>query len=232
MRHGTPTANDALDVTAGLPDAVVFDLDGTLVDTESISDAVLTEVLGELGHEVTHEDLLDTRGRAFAWLREWMWERFEVEAKAYQALSRPAWERRLSAGVPTFPDARDLLDELGDLDIPLAVCTSSGRGHLDRVLHRLDLTDRFVATVSATDVTRHKPDPMPYAMAVDLLGMEPERCVAIEDTVIGVTAAAAAGLRVVGRPHPDMADLTGIAHLQVDHLDLAAVRDVMASAPT
>lgn len=211
-----------------LPDAVVFDLDGTLVDTESISEAVLTQVLGELGHVVTADDLVEVRGHAFAWMRGWLWERFRVDAQRYRALAGPAWKRHMATGVPTFPDARALLDELWDLRIPLAVCTSSGRGHLDEVLDQLGITHRFVATVSATEVSRHKPDPMPYARAVDLLGVAPAATVAIEDTVIGATAAAAAGLRVVGRSHHGMLDLAGVAHHQVDHLDLAAVQSVLA----
>lgn len=210
-----------------LPDAVVFDLDGTLVDTESISEQVLTEVLGGLGHEVTHDDLVQVRGRAFAWLQDWLWQRFEVDAEQYRALAGPAWARGMEHGIPTFADATGLLDDLTEAGVPMAVCTSSGRGHLDRVLEVLAWQTRFRATVSATDVARHKPDPMPYRLAIELLGTEAARSVAIEDTVVGATAAVAAGLRVIGRPHPEMADLSGIAHLQVDHLDLAALHAVL-----
>ncbi len=223
--HQDPPAG-ARDV-GPLPDAVVFDLDGTLVDTESISEAVLTEVLGELGHVVTPEDLAEQRGHAFAWMRGWLWDRFEVSEQDYRSLAGPAWDRGMADGVPTFDDARELLDQLTGLDVPLAVCTSSGRGHLDRVLELLGLEHRFVATVSATDVARHKPDPMPYARAVTLLDVAPDATVAIEDTLIGATAAAAAGLRVVGRSHPVSVDLSDAAHLQVDRLDLAAIQAVL-----
>lgn len=216
--------------TGRLPDAVVFDFDGTLVDTESMSDIVLTEVLADLGHEVAHADVLATRGRAFSWLEEWLWERWEIGADQYRALARPVWERQLDAGVPTFDDTMVLLDDLEALGVPMAVCTSSGRSHLDHILDRLGLADRFAVTVSASDVPRHKPDPMPYALAVELLGTPAARTVAIEDTVVGATSAVAAGLRVIGRPHPDMADLSGIAHMQVDHVDLQAVRAVVESS--
>lgn len=211
-----------------LPDAVVFDLDGTIVDTESISERVLAGVLGDLGHEVTRDDIVQVRGRAFSWLQGWLWERFEVDKEQYRTLAEPAWARGIQEyGLPTFPDAIGLLDDLTEAAVPLAVCTSSSRGHLDLVLETLELESRFSATVSATDVARHKPDPMPYRLAVELLGVAPGRSVAIEDTAVGATAAVRAGLRVIGRPHPEMADLSGIAHLQVDHLDLAAVQSVL-----
>lgn len=213
----------------GLPDAVVFDFDGTIVDTESMSNTVLTEVLAELGHEVTEDDLLAARGRAFSWWEGWLAERWGVSAETYRALAQPAWDRLLQDGVPTFDDATTLLDELVRRDVPLAVCTSSGRGSFERILDRLDFGDLFEATVTASDVARHKPDPMPYRRTVELLGSPPARTVAIEDTVVGATAAVGAGLRVVGRPHPELADLSDIVHLQVGHVDLAAVRAVLAT---
>jgi HAD superfamily hydrolase (TIGR01509 family) len=217
----------AVGASDALPAAVVFDFDGTIVDTESMSDTVLADVLAELGHEVGTDDLVATRGRVFSWLQDWLWDRWGVSAQTYQALAEPAWERLLEEGVPTFDDAMALLDELGRLDVPLAVCTSGSRDHLDRIVDMLGFDGRFVASVTSNDVAHHKPHPLPYRRAVELLDAPVARTVAIEDTVVGATSAVDAGLRVIGRPHPDMADLADIVHLQVDRLDLAAVRAVL-----
>lgn len=210
-----------------LPAGVVFDLDGTLVDTETVADEVLRVSLATLGHDVTDRDLLQVRGRAFAWMTRWLEQRFGVTAERYRAVSRPHWERAMADGIPTFDDAIDLLDDLAERGVALAVCTSSGRGHLDAVLATVPaLADRFTATVSADDVIAHKPDPEPYALATRLLGANPAATVAIEDTQIGVTSAIAAGLRVIGRSRIADVDLDR-AHLQVDRLDWGAVAAVL-----
>lgn len=227
-----PSRSDVPD--GALPAGVVFDLDGTIVDTETISDNVLATVLAEFGHEVSDEDLLATRGRAWSWLEPWLRDRWGVDGDSYRERSRPAWRAQLRDGVPTFPDAMAVLDALWGRGVPLALCTSSGRSHCDRMLELVGIEDRFVATVTASDVERHKPDRAPYALAHRLLGTPAAGTVAIEDTRIGATAARAAGLRVVGRPHPGTADLADLVHRQVDELTLgdlvAALHDPVPSA--
>lgn len=213
---------------AGLPSAVVFDLDGTLAATESMSDEVLVRVFSQLGHHVTDEDLLQARGRAFPWFVEWMDRRFAVTEAQYRSLAPQAWDDLLADGVPSFEDAMALLDVLHDAGVPLGLCTSSGRGHADRMMRGLGIADLFVATVTATDVTRHKPDPEPYALACVLLGVEPGAAVAIEDTRVGATSARAAGMRVLARPEQGLVDLQDVAHRQVDVLTLEDVRAVTA----
>lgn len=196
--------------------AVVFDLDGTLVDTESVSDDVFAQALAALGHAVTDAELLELRGKAWSYTGRWMLQRYGVTEEEYRAHSRPAWDAAFEAGIETFADTTELLAELVAEGIPVAVCTSSGRGHLDRVLSAVPtLADAFDATVSATDVTNHKPDPEPYRLAVSMLRTPPEHTVAIEDTATGVAAAVAAGLRVIGRQSGPPTDLSQ-AHLEVD----------------
>lgn len=217
------------DIAHPLPEGVVFDLDGTLVDTESISEVVFSSVLAELGHDVTEADLLEMRGRAFSWLRTWLWERFGVEEANYRDLASLHWDDALAGGVATFDDTVAVLEQLHRLDVPMAVCTSSGRRHCDQVLDAVGLADRFVATVTASDVADHKPHPAPYRRAVVLLGTDATATVAIEDTRVGATAAKAAGLRVVARPHPDTGDVSDVAHLQVAHVTLESLGAVLAS---
>ncbi len=205
---------------------VVFDLDGTLVDTESIAHHVLTTSLAALGHTITDDEIHDLRGKAWSHTGPWMQERFGVAEAEYRAQSSQAWEAAFAAGVDTFDDTIAVLAGLREEGVPVAVCTSSGRGHLDRVLAAVPaLTGAFAATVSATDVTNHKPDPEPYRRAVGLLGTPPGRTVAVEDTATGVASARDAGLRVVGRPSGPPTDLAA-AHLVVE----VVTRDVLDDA--
>ncbi len=207
---------------------VVFDLDGTLVDTESVSHEVLVQSLETLGHTITDDELHSLRGMAWSYTGPWLHERFGVTTQQYRELSRHGWDAAFAAGIGTFADTSDVLAGLVDEGVPVAVCTSSGRGHLDRVLAAVPaLSDAFTASVSATDVTNHKPDPEPYRLAVSLLGTPPARTVAIEDTAIGVAAAKGAGLRVVARRSGPPVDLSA-AHLEVAEVTRDALERVLA----
>ena len=82
--------------------------------------------------------------------------------------------------------------------MPVAVCTSSGRAYLERLLARTGIADHFAATVAREDTDEHKPRPAPYLLVAGRLGVDPSDCVVVEDTPAGLTAAQAAGMRVVG----------------------------------
>ncbi len=207
---------------------VVFDLDGTLVDTESVSHEVLVESLAALGHIITDDEVHALRGKAWSHTGPWMLERFGVTTEQYREQSRHGWEAAFEAGIDTFADTTGVLAGLVDEGIPVAVCTSSGRGHLDRVLDAVPvLREAFTASVSATDVTNHKPDPESYQLAVSLLGTPPDRTVAIEDTATGVAAAVAAGLRVIARRSGPPVDLSA-AHLEVTEVTRDALDRALA----
>lgn len=208
---------------------VIFDLDGTLVDTESVSQEVFTTALGRLGHTMTHDDHHELRGHAWSYIQPWLVERFGITEEQFRAESRPVWEDAFATGLATFPDAMAVLESVVGEGLPVAVCTSSGRGHLDRVLATVPaLTGRFDASVSATEVTNHKPHPEPYERARELLGTPAGVTVAIEDSATGVAAAVGAGLRVIGRQSGPPTDLSA-ADLEVATLTRAALDDVLGT---
>lgn len=207
--------------------AVVFDLDGTLVDSEPVSDRVFAGALASLGHTLTEADLHELRGHAWSWIQPWLLARFGVTEGQFRAESRPAWDRAFDDGLATFPDVVTVLDGLVEEGVPVGVCTSSGRAHLDRVLATVpELTGRFDVSVSATDVANPKPHPEPYERARALLGSPGDRTVAIEDSATGVAAAIGAGLRVVGRRSGPPTDLTA-AHVEVATLTRTVLDDVL-----
>ena len=179
------------------PAAVVFDCDGTLVDTEPLSDASWHEVLGPMGHEVTPTDLAAVLGRPWAHVYAYWADRFDVPASdELRGLVRESFVRLFDERVRLFDDAVEVARALRRAGVALAVCTSSSRRHLDRVF-ALGVGDLFDASVAAEDTARHKPDPDPYLEAARRLGVHASVCIAIEDSPVGVAAAVAAGMRTV-----------------------------------
>ena len=100
-----------------------------------------------------------------------------------------------------MPGLLDLLGMIEQRKLPKAVCTSSERAYLEKMLARFKLTSRFQATLTAEDVAHGKPHPEPYRTGARLLGAAPEDCVAIEDSPTGVRSAVSAGVPTIAVPH-------------------------------
>lgn len=208
-----------------LPQAVVFDCDGTLADTESLSDRAWTELLAVHGYTPTTADFQAVVGHPFAH----NWEHFSAlvdlgDQAGFRRRLRARFGELFDAELELHHDAVDTLRELADAGVAIAVASSSSHAHVDRVLARGELTDVVRAVVGADDVTEHKPLPAPYLAAADALGVAPERCVAVEDTGVGVAAAVAAGMYTVAvlRAHQSAEDLRA-AHRIVPRVSVAAV---------
>ncbi len=117
-----------------------------------------------------------------------------------------------------MPGAVDAVRRLEAKGLRLAVASSSNRELIDAVLARLEVTDSFEVTVSSEEVARGKPAPDVYLEAARRLGVEPARCMAVEDSASGIRAAHAAGMRVVAYPnrhYPPSADVLALAHAVV-----------------
>jgi HAD superfamily hydrolase (TIGR01509 family) len=184
-------------------DAVVFDLDGVLIASEEVWDAVRERYVRERGG------------------------RYDEEVqRAMMGMSAPEWSAYLheEAGVPDEPAAinRDVVARMleayrrelpllpGSVEaarrsaaaFPLALASSSNREVFEEVLGLAGLTDCFRATVSSEEVARGKPAPDVYLEAARRLDVPPERCAAIEDSHAGIRSAKAAGMRVLAIPNP------------------------------
>lgn len=181
------------------PDAVVFDCDGVLADSEPHSVAAWLVVLDELGHPGTEEDVESCTGLGFTAT----WERLV----GVGALPPPAevWSRLIAAlearfvdpGLERFPDAAAVLNRCLTESVPVAVVSASPRQRLDLTLRHSGLDGVFPVSVSGDDVAHGKPAPDAYLLAADGLGVAADRCVVIEDSPTGVAAGLAAGCRVV-----------------------------------
>ena len=179
--------------------AVIFDMDGVLVDSEPLQEAALAEFLARRGSAMTHVDYAATIGLSHQAFWSSLIASLDLDMsvedgiREHEALLLP----RL-AGVPPTPGARELVRGLVGLGIPLAVASSSFRPIVDATLRAIGLTDAFGAVVSGEEVRRGKPDPEIFLLAANRLGVTPGACVAVEDSPHGVRAAIDAGMACLG----------------------------------
>jgi HAD superfamily hydrolase (TIGR01509 family) len=203
-------------------EAVVFDLDGVLVDSEHVWDEVreeLARVRGGRWHDRAQADMMGMSSRE--------WSRYmhdviglaespeEINAEVVRRM-----EARYAAELPVMPGAVEAVRRLA-ASFRLGVASSSNRPLIDAVLEAMGVTDLFDATVSSEEVARGKPHPDVYIETVRRLGLAASRCTAIEDSANGIRSAHAAGMRVVAIPnhlYPPPADALELAAVVLDSL--------------
>ncbi|MEU8877021.1 HAD family phosphatase [Streptomyces javensis] len=181
--------------------AVLLDMDGTLVDTEGIWWDAEVSIFAELGHALAEEYRHVVVGGPMSRSAQFLIEATgaEIALAELTGLLNSRFTELIDGSVPMLPGARRLLTELAAHSIPTALVSASHRRVMDRVLRSLG-PEHFALTVAGDEVGRTKPHPDPYLFAASGLAAEPGRCVVIEDTDTGVRAAEAAGCRVVAVP--------------------------------
>lgn len=203
------------------PDAVVFDMDGLMLDSERAITDCMARAAAEAGHALPQSLWLDLVGTGEAACREILRQRLgAAAADAMLAHADTLYDVVVDAGMPHRPGIVALLDWLERRDVPRAVATSTARPLALRKLRRAGLLDRFHAICTSSDVARPKPAPDVYLLAAARLDVEPARCLVLEDSPAGVRAALAAGMIPVQVPDmvaPD-AELLALGHRVVDSL--------------
>lgn len=179
--------------------AVIFDMDGVLADSEPIYNAAMQSVLAPLGIEVTQEHQLAVMGSSIEDTWRYFAEAFDIESSLDRLIEEYDRElrRKLAEVHETLPGVRELIAELKQRRIPLGVATSSIREWIDALLGGLGLQDAFDVAVSGREVAHPKPAPDIYLLAAQRLDVEASRCIAIEDTPRGLASAGAAGMLAV-----------------------------------
>ena len=188
-------------------DALIFDFDGVIADSEPVHERAITEAARALGVELTHADYmtriigLDDRDtfRVIAAMGGLSLSSAEL-ADVVEAKQRDMLARIDRGEVKAFAGSLELAREAASV-MPVAICSGAARIEIERILLRFEVSDLFRCIVTADDVEQAKPDPAGYLMTAQKLGVDPSRCVAIEDTPRGAQAAKSAGLRVVGVCH-------------------------------
>ncbi len=192
------------------PEAVIFDFDGVIADTEPLHCDAFRKVLEPLGIRFTWEEYVDTymgfddrdafreafrrNGRPLDDLR--LQELVDAKSVTYQEILR--------GGVTSYPGTLHWIGALHASGIPLAICSGALRSDIDPILSQLGIAPCFLQVISAEDVRKGKPDPEGYVLAYRKLSLSrpstltaPGKCLAVEDTPAGVDAAKRAGLPVL-----------------------------------
>ena len=184
-----------------LPEAVVFDMDGLMLDSERAITDCMARAAAAAGHDLPHSLWVGLVGTGDDACREVLAQRLGGDAAdAMLAHADTLYEEVVEAGVPHRPGIGALLDWLQHHGLPRAVATSTRRPLALRKLARAGLLDRFDAVCTSSDVPRPKPAPDVYLLAASTLQVAPARCLVLEDSPTGVRAALAAGMLPVQVP--------------------------------
>jgi HAD superfamily hydrolase (TIGR01549 family) len=217
------------------PRAVIFDLDGLLVDTERLAMQAHAEIARELCVDAPEDFCRHMIGIPADACLALVKDRFgpEFEADDFLRHCRDRLEAFIAKGeLNTKTGATDLLDVLDELRLPRAIATSSGRAKADSHLKAAGLRDRFELIVTRDDVARGKPHPDLYLEAARRLGADPKTCLALEDSHNGIRAAHAANMMVIMVPDllPPTAETRSACVTTVQ--DLHRVAEIVRDAAT
>ena len=202
------------------PAAVAFDLDGTLVDTESILIEAQRRTLKAFGIHDLPQDHPRTFGMGMEPGVTRLGEFYGLEYAQTLEVFQPLWNHLSATELTPMPGARVLLTRLKSDGLPMALVTSADPVHAQNALAALDVPGAFECIIDADMVSRLKPSPESYLKAAELLGVVPEDMLAFEDSGSGVASALAAGMTCVA-VHTEVHDRPELAQAHVKIPSLA-----------
>jgi HAD superfamily hydrolase (TIGR01509 family) len=191
--------------------AVVFDLDGVLIESEQLWDAARRQVVADHHGRWREDATAAMQGMSSPEWSAYLRDELGVDLPPEQIVELVVenLSARYDRGLPLVPGAVDAVRRLGRR-WPLALASSANRVVIDKVLAVAGLQDAFRATVSSEEVPRGKPAPDVYLEAVRRLDEQPEACAAVEDSANGIRSAVAAGLHVVAVPNREFPPAAGV----------------------
>ena len=203
--------------------AVVFDMDGVLIDSGAHHRASWTALCADIGVVPPPEFWRLTIGRPAEEAVQHLLGRpmSPAEARTLGERKRVHYARLAQRGILPITGVAAFVAELARLGVPRAVATSAARSDLERLLTAIGLRAHFAVVVTAEDVRRGKPDPEVYLRAARGLGLPPAACLVFEDAPVGVHAARAAGMRVIGvtTAHTDEELMAAGAERTIPHFE-------------
>jgi HAD superfamily hydrolase (TIGR01509 family) len=204
-------------------EAVLFDMNGVLVDDEMLQEDAFRQVLSHIGYELSPDDYkkyfagrTDKEG----------FENYLASQNKEADVSKLSEEKtldyfeRIKSGVEGYDGTKEFAEETSFRGLKLAIVTSSNRNEADSLISGLGFTPLLSATITGDDVLWGKPDPESYLKAAAELGVEPARCLVIEDTPSGITAARSAGMDVIGVTNTHTAEELAGASRVVEKLSI------------
>ena len=187
--------------------AVIFDMDGVLADTEPIYMEITRDLSANFGVTLSSDQLLSYVGIPASRMWSEIRSRFQIQ-QPLSELIRLEKDRQMQVlggmkPIPEIPGVRPLLEELDQMGTLMAVASSSSREIVELILSKLAIRHFFTATVSGKDASQGKPAPDIFLKAAAALGVEPGKCVVIEDSPPGVDGAKKAGMTCIGFANPN-----------------------------
>ncbi|MCG6492850.1 HAD family phosphatase [Kitasatospora sp. A2-31] len=212
--------------------AVLLDMDGTLVDTEDFWWQAEASLFAELGYELDEKDRAQVVGGPMSRVIDYLLARTGVDLSPpdLTVLINQRFVDLLAGGVPLMPGAERLLNTLAAHGVPAALVSASHRQIIDIVLQSLG-AHHFAFSVAGDEVPRTKPHPDPYLEAARRLGAVPGRCVVVEDAPTGVRSAEAAGCPVIAVPSVAVIEPAPgrLVLPSLEQVDLELLRSLVAS---
>lgn len=212
--------------TNTFPAAILFDHDGTLVDTEPVWAAAKVALTAEFGGTWTEQDTLDCLGLSMQFTLDRLRERGVnlPDEEINDRLVAKVHETLAQQPVEFLPGVERFLLEVRDAQIPAAVVTNATTSVARRTANAAP-EGTFSVVIGNDETTHPKPDPQPYLLAAERLGVDPTQCVTLEDSPSGVRSATAAGMRVIVVPGElEVPAELGTVRLKHEELTLEAVR--------
>lgn len=212
--------------TNTFPAAILFDHDGTLVDTEPVWAAAKVALAAEFGGTWTEQDTLDCLGLSMQFTLDRLRERGVnlPDEEINDLLVAKVHETLAQQPVEFLPGIERFLSEVREAQIPAAVVTNATTSVARRTANAAP-EGTFSVVIGNDETTHPKPDPQPYLLAAERLGVDPTQCVALEDSPSGVRSATAAGMRVIVVPGElEVPAELGTARMSHEELNLEAVR--------
>jgi beta-phosphoglucomutase len=185
----------------GIISLIIFDMDGVIADTTEGHRLAWKEYLKGYDRPLSDSEFLSFYGSNNEEIYNTLFPGHNFSAAELQQMSEDKetlFRRRSGGQIKTYPGFFEFLDNCDSMRIPMAVGSSANRSNVDFVLEELEITGRFIATVTSDDVEFAKPEPDIFLKAVSLAGGDKKTTLVIEDSPIGIRAANSAGIRVAG----------------------------------
>ena len=206
--------------------AILFDMDGTLIDSEPLWLEAEIEIMEELGCNWDQQDQINCLGGPIDKTENYMQDRSN-NIKPFGYFTEKlddVMEKKLSTKLNLIPNALEIINDCKRSELKIALVTASSGRLMKAVLKRFPV-GIFDAVVSYDDVKRSKPDPEPYLLAAKTLGVDITNCVVIEDSLTGVQSGLSAGAQVIGIPHlvkmpsnPNLRVVESLSEINMDRL--------------
>ncbi len=206
--------------------AILFDMDGTLIDSEPLWLEAEIEIMEELGCNWDQQDQISCLGGPIDKTENYMQERSN-NIKPFGYFTEKlddVMEKKLSTKLNLIPNALEIINDCKRSELKIALVTASSGRLMKAVLKRFPV-GIFDAVVSYDDVKRSKPDPEPYLLAAKTLGVDITNCVVLEDSLTGVQSGLSAGAQVIGIPHlvkmpsnPNLRVVESLSEINMDRL--------------